>query len=93
MASGIGRKRPPRYTLDVHFTSEEEKVAFTARLKTVRELLTPAGTRPIDNCSLLNALFDAAEGGVQPSTESAPGSGPSTNSFLRDSGESFVTSL
>ena len=33
-----GRKRPPRYTLDVHFTSEREKEAFTERLKTVRQL-------------------------------------------------------
>ena len=35
-----GRKHPPRYTFDVHFTSEEEKEAFT-RLKSIRELLMP----------------------------------------------------
>ena len=92
MASRIGRKRPARYTLDVHFASEEEKEAFIARLKAVQELLTPAGSRLIDNCSLLNT-FDAVEAGVQPSTESDLGSGPSTKSFLRNSSESFVASL
>ena len=40
-----GRKRPPRYTFDVHFTSEEEKEAFTTRLKSVRQLLTPNESR------------------------------------------------
>ena len=82
MASG--RKRPPRYMLDVHFTSEREKEAFTERLKTVRQLLTPAGSRPIDICSLLNALFDAAEGAgaSQPTV-----GGSSTGSFMRNNGE------
>ena len=82
MASG--RKRPPRYTLDVHFASEQEKEAFTERLKAVRQLLTPAGSRPIDNCSLLNALFDAAEGAgvLQPTA-----GGSSSKSFMRYNGE------
>ena len=85
MASG--RKRPPRYSFDVHFVSEEEKEAFIARLKSVRQLLTPAESRPIDNCSLLNALFDAAEGHASqpmPTSQSVP-SGP--KSFMRDNGK------
>ena len=36
-----GRKRPPQYTFDLHFTSEEEKEAFTTRLKSIRQLLKP----------------------------------------------------
>ena len=86
MASG--RKRPPRYSFDVHFVSEEEKEAFIARLKSVRQLLTPAESRPIDNCSLLNALFDVAEGHAsQPTSqnETSVPSGP--KSFMRDNGK------
>ena len=30
-----GRKRPPRYNFDVHFTSEEEKEAFTTRPESI----------------------------------------------------------
>ena len=82
MASG--RKRPPCYTLDVHFASEQEKEAFTERLKAVRQLLTPAGSRPIDNCSLLNALFDAAEGAGAPQPTVG---GSSSKSFMRNNGE------
>ena len=82
MASG--RKRPPRYTLDVHFASEQEKEAFTERLKAVRQLLTPAGSRPIDNCSLLNALFDAAEGAGAPQPTAG---GSFSKSFMRNNGE------
>ena len=81
-----GRKRPPRYTFDVHFTSEEEKQAFTARLKSVRELLTPAGSRPIDNCSLFNAFFDAVEGASQSTSESS--NEQSVKSFMRSNGKS-----
>ena len=80
MASG--RKRPPRYTFDVHFASEEEKEAFTTRLKSVRQLLTPEGSRSIDNYSLFNALFAAVEGASQPTSDS----GPSTRSFMRNNG-------
>ena len=44
-----GRKRLPRYDFDVHFTSEEEKEAFTTRQKSVRQLLTPKRSRSFDN--------------------------------------------
>ena len=37
---GMLRKRA-RYTFDIHFGSQEEKVAFVCRLKRVRELLSP----------------------------------------------------
>ena len=87
MASG--RKRPPRYSFDIHFVSEEEKEVFLARLKSVRQLLTPAESCPIDNCSLLNVLFDAAEGRAsQPTSQNESGSIPSgLKSFVRDNGK------
>ena len=84
-----GRKRPPRYSFDVHFVSKEEKEAFLARLKSVRQLLTPAESHPIDNCSPLNAQFDAAEGRAsQPTPQNESGSVPSgLKSFMRDNGK------
>ena len=70
--------------LDVYFTSEEE-VAFMESLKAVQELLTPAGCL-IEDCSLLNMLFNTAEAGVPQSAESdLSSSGPSAKSFLHES--------
>ena len=77
------RKRV-RYTFDVHFGNLEEKEAFLQRLQSVRQLLTPAGSPSLDNCSLFNALCDAVEGTPQPSDPSAE---PSTKSFMRNSGK------
>ena len=44
---GMSRKRV-RYTFDVHFGSQEEKVAFVCRLKRVRELLSPEDGPPLE---------------------------------------------
>ena len=57
-----GRKRPLQFTFDVHFTSEEEKEAFTTRLKNVRQLLTPKRSSSIDNYCLFNALLAYIQG-------------------------------
>lgn len=75
--------------LDVHFASEEEKEAFIEWLKAVRQLLIPAGSRPIDNCSLLNALFDGAEGAGAPKPMATVG-GSSSKSFMRNNGEYII---
>ena len=77
-----GRKRPPQYTFDVHFTSEEEKEVFTTRLESVCQLLTPEGSCSIDIYSLFNVLFAAVKGASQQTSDS----GPSTRSFMRNNG-------
>ena len=41
--------------------TESEKEALGRRLDRVRQLLTPPGTRTIDNETLLNAMCDIAE--------------------------------
>ena len=84
MASSSSRKRV-RYTFDVHFTSQGEKDAFLRRLKNVRELLTPAGSPSLDNCSLFSALCDSFEGASQTAAPAVTDSStePSTKSFLR----------
>ena len=75
-----------RYTLDVHFTSAEEKEAVIYRLRHVRELFSPEGGPTVDNCTLMTALFDAVskEDDV-PVLET--GTEPTVRSFLRNSGK------
>ena len=96
MAS-VSRKRV-RYSFDVHFASQEEREIFQQRLRSVRQLLTPPGSPPLDNCSLFNVLCDIAE---DTSGSQLPGRGASaadpeseethpvggTKSFMRNSGE------
>ena len=77
-----GRKCPPQYTFDVHFTSEEEKDTFTTRLKSICQLLTPEACRSIENYSLFNALFAAVEGASHLTSDSEP----STRSFMSNKG-------
>lgn len=81
-ASSTASRKRVRYTLDVHFSSQEEKEAFVRRLKSVRELLTPAGCPPMDNHGLMSALFDAVE-------ESSPQHDErvESNCFLSNSGK------
>ena len=84
-ASSTASRRRIRYTLDVHFATQEEKEAFLLRLKVVRERLSPAGCPPMDNHGLLSAMFD----GVEESTSQSVQTDEAINSssFLGNSGE------
>ena len=80
------RKRV-RYSFDVHFLSSEEREAFQQRLKEVRQRLTPPGSSPIDNCSLMLALFDAVEGDQPQPSQHGAQQQPTRKSFLQNGGE------
>ena len=81
------RKRV-RYMFDINFTSAEEKEAFMARLKRIRQRLTPAGAPLVDNRELMSRLFDAVdEEATQPSSASTLADEPVTKSFLPNGGE------
>ena len=69
---------------DVNFTSVEEKEAFMARLKRVRQRLTPRGRPLVDNRELMSMLFDEVETEATqaPTTEQAV-----TKSFLHNAGK------
>ena len=59
MASS-SRKRV-QYTIDVCFSTEEEKGVFTQRLKDIHQRLSHSKKATIDNHSLVLALFDAID--------------------------------
>ena len=83
-ASSTGSRKRVRYTLDVHFSSQEEKETFVRRLKSVRDLLTPAGCSPMDNHGLMSAMFDAVEGcSIQDERTDS-------NCFLSNSGKDYI---
>lgn len=88
MATTTGRRKRVRFTLDVNFESDVTKQAFTDKLTTVRNLLTPRGSLPLDNREFLLALFDCAL-----SNHRSDGSddvvAPSTGSFLRNGGSYY----
>jgi len=56
-----GNRKRVRYTLELHFSGEEEREAFSRRLSAVRQLLSPPGVARVDNTALMSALFDAVE--------------------------------
>ena len=53
-------------------TSEEEKEAFTTRLKSVCQLLTPKKSLSVHNYSFFNALLAAVQGAYRRTSASGP---------------------
>ena len=84
-ASSTASRRRIRYTLDVHFNTQEEKEAFLLRLKGVRERLSPVGCPPMDKHGLLSAMCDAVEEGTSQSQQTDEAIGGT--SFLTNSGK------
>ena len=83
------RKRV-RYTLELHFSGEEERDAFSKRLMSaVRQLLSPTGAARVDNTALMSALFDAVEktSASSPTASAESSLSSSCSSFQRNSGE------
>ena len=82
------RKRV-RYTLEFHFSGEEERDAFSKRLSAVRQLLSPTGAARVDNTALMSALFDAVEktSASSPTASAESSLSSSCSSFQRNSGE------
>ena len=75
MASKTKRSRPNRirHRIETECKIEAEKEALAQRLDRVRQLLTPPGSRGIDNGTLLNGMFDIVE---REAVEGAPASCP-----------------
>jgi len=99
------RKRV-RLSIGIHFISQEQKKSFSNRMSEVKKLLTPPGSRPIDNYSLFVTLFDLVSEHESPSTSTpSPHTTPplttprlttpplTTQSFLSNSGKHFVCSV
>ena len=63
MASKTKRSRLNciRHRIETECKTEAEKGALARRLDRVHQLLTPPGSRGIDNGMLLNAIFDIVE--------------------------------
>ena len=51
-----GRKRT-HFSLDIKFKTEEDKEAFITRLESIRDLMTPSGSAPLENNALIYALI------------------------------------
>ena len=63
--SSNGRGKPQiRMTINIEFSSVEEKLSFGDRLEGIRTLLTPPVCAKLDNLSLMNAMFDIVEQGT-----------------------------
>ena len=61
-------KKRMRYTIDMVFTSEEEKVSFKGRMDDLKTLLSPPGAtkhKKIENTQLILELFKLAESQVK----------------------------
>ena len=52
------KRNRTRYTFDVNFASDEEKEAFTAKLKKCKRLLIPAGAPELDKLSFFSKVLD-----------------------------------
>ena len=91
MASQTKRSRPQRIRLRIEAECETEAArdALAIRLSHVRELLTPPGSRRMDNETLLNSMFDIVEKTVQrsESRQTTLAAQPLTQSFMRNSGK------
>ena len=63
MESSVKRTPPRRirHRLETECETEAEKDAISMRLQRIRELLSPDASHPIDNCTLLHAMFDIVE--------------------------------
>ncbi len=79
----MARRKRTRLCIDINFSCEEQKEAFSQRMSAVRKLLTPPGSRDIDNFNLLATLFDMVA--QQETSNSAPA--PTTKSFMPNSGK------
>ena len=89
MVSKCSRSEEPPifcFTLDVHFSNEEEKQAFVARLNAVRDLFLPVGEK-IRNYELLSQIFALAENTPRPPAATCP-QPDNTISILSSSGKS-----
>ena len=84
-ASSTASRRRIRYTLDVHFNTQEDKEAFLLRLKGVRERLSPVGCPQMDNHGLLSAMCDAVEESTSQSVQTDEAI--TSSSFMSNSGE------
>ena len=77
-----------KFNLELKFASVHDKDAFKIRLNKIRDILTPPGSKPIHNLSLLLEMFDAIENRPRSMEhQSMASSSVQTMSFMRNSGE------
>ena len=84
-----GSRKRVRLSFDVNFSSVEQKEAFSHKMNAVRKLLTPPGSRPIDNFNLFATLFDmVSQQDVHTHSSLTPPTPTlTTKSFLPNSGK------
>ena len=89
MASKTKHSRPNciRHWIEKECKTKAEKEALAQRLDRVRQLLTPPGSRGIDNGTLLNDMFDIVE---REAVEGAPASCPHMASEGQPLMQSFI---
>ena len=83
--SGSKRSRV-RTSIALEFGTPAEKSAFSRRLESVRDLLTPQGSRSIDNYSLMTAMIDYVEQSFPRPVNDVLEESSSTSSFNKDNG-------
>ena len=88
MATGQKRSRPARirHRIETDCKTEAEKEALSRRLDSIRQLLTPEGSRSIDNSTLLNAMFDIVEREIGQGL-STPSAATVRQSMMKNSGK------
>ena len=73
-------------SVDLNFTSQEEKDAFVGRLQRVKQSLRPEGSARMDNISKFSVLMDMVEWGSRSSPQQAAAAA-SSQFFLSNSGK------
>ena len=71
--------RSLKHSLDVYFRSSSDKDAFMARLKRIRERLTPPGQKLLSYQDLMLRMFDAVEASTGEATQATDAASTTMN--------------
>ena len=71
--------RSLKHSLDVYFRSSSDKDAFMARLKRIRERLTPPGKKLLSYQDLMLRMFDAVEASTGEATQATDAASTTMN--------------
>ena len=82
------KQKRVRYTLEVPCSSPAVRDTLELRMATIREKLTPRGSRTLNNFEFLTALLDLVPD--SPQLNQKPYVAPSRSSFLSNSGKLCV---
>ena len=88
MATGSNKRERHRLTLEVTFSSENEKGAFQEKLDAVKKLLLPQAPHHRETFSFLNAMLDRVLlSATEAPTTTSVAVTPPARSFLDSSGK------